>query len=83
MSGSFLAIITIPIAAAVGLAVWLTAVLWHASRRPARHGPGREPQQHVAGGIFRGDPRQLTPRGEVPPDGLAPDARAPTHQRGE
>lgn len=32
MSGSFLAIVTIPIAVAVGLAVWLGAVLWHSSR---------------------------------------------------
>lgn len=69
MSGSFLAIVTIPIAVAVGLAVWLGAVLWHSSRRPDRHGPGKEPPQDVAGGIFRGDPRQLMPRGEVSPGG--------------
>jgi hypothetical protein len=82
MSGSTLAIITIPIAAAVSLAVWLGVVLWHSSRRPDRHGPGREQPQHVAGGTFRGDPRQQMPRGEVPPDGQTPGVSAPTEHQG-
>jgi hypothetical protein len=78
MSGSTLAIILIPVAAAIGLAVLITAVMVHSSRRPQAHGPGHEPRQQVAGGIFRGDPRQQTVRWGVPPGGEAPDeARTP------
>jgi hypothetical protein len=67
MSGSLSAVIVIPIVTVAIIAVWVTLV-WHAGRRrPERHGPGREPSRHVVGGTFRGDPRQVTPRRDVPP----------------
>jgi hypothetical protein len=68
MSGSLLAVILIPVAAAIGLAVWLTTVL-RVSRRPQGAEPGTEPGQAVAGGVFRGDPRQQMPRRDVPAQG--------------
>jgi hypothetical protein len=68
MSGSLLAVILIPVAAAIGLAVWLTTVL-HASLRPQGTKAGTEPGQAVVGGVFRGDPRQQMPRREVPAEG--------------
>ena len=68
MSGSLLAVIFIPVAAAVGLTVWLTSVL-RASRRPRDPKPGTEPGQAVVGGVFRGDPRQQVPRRDVPAEG--------------
>jgi hypothetical protein len=68
MSGSLLAVILIPVAAAVGLGVWLVAVL-RASRRPQATKAGAEPGQAVVGGTFRGDPRQQMPRRDLPAEG--------------
>jgi hypothetical protein len=66
MSGSLLAIILIPIVALALIGVWITVVLRNASRRPPSHGPGSEPRQRVAGGVFRGDPRQQMPHRDDP-----------------
>jgi hypothetical protein len=65
MTGSLLAVILIPVAAGVGLTVWLSTVLY-VSRRPRGTKAGADPGQAVVGGVFRGDPRQLVPRREVP-----------------
>jgi hypothetical protein len=64
MSGSTLGIVLIVIVAAAGLTVWITAV-FHAERHP-EPGRGRSPRRKVSGGIFRGDPRQQTPRRDAP-----------------
>ncbi len=66
MSGSLAAIIIIPIVVLALIAVWVTIVLRAAGRRPASHGPGKEPEQPVAGGIFRGDRRQQMPHRDAP-----------------
>ena len=69
MSGSMSAVIVIPIVVVVVIAVWIALVLRAGRRRPAQHGPGQEPSRRVAGGIFRGDRRQLMPnRYEPPPE---------------
>ena len=83
MSGSTLAIVIIPIVAGAGLVIFLSLVLFNANRRPGRHGRGREPQQPVAGGIIRGDPRQMTAGRDVPASGEITPQRAPTdHSEG-
>jgi hypothetical protein len=66
MSGSTLAIILIPIVVAAGLVVWISMV-FHADRHPHRLGRGGAPDREVTGGIFQGDPRQMTPRRDAPP----------------
>lgn len=68
MTGSVLAVIFIPVAAAVGLAVWLISVM-RVSNRPPKAEPRAEPRQDVLGGIFRGDPRQQVPSRDVPAGG--------------
>lgn len=65
MSGSTLGIVLIVIVAAAGLAVWITAV-FHAERHPETTGRGGAPRRKISGGIFRGDPRQQTPRRDAP-----------------
>lgn len=71
MSGSTLGIVLIVIVAAAGLAVWLTAV-FHAERHPET-GRGGAPRRKISGGIFRGDPRQQTPRRDAPAEVLDTD----------
>jgi hypothetical protein len=80
MSGSLAAVVIIPIVTVVIIAMWITLVWRAGRRRPERHGPGHEPARHVAGGIFRGDPRQVTPRRDVPPPeaSSSPDSHAGT-----
>lgn len=71
MSGSLLAIIVIPIVAFLALIGWLGAVLY-VSRRPGGRDHDARPRWHVAGGAFRGDPRQVTPRRDAtPPEAAA------------
>jgi hypothetical protein len=70
MSGTTLGIVLIVIVAAVGLAVWITAV-FRAERHPET-GRGGAPRRKISGGIFRGDPRQQTPRRDAPAE--VPDA---------
>ena len=65
MTGSMWAVVFIPIAAAIGLAVWLTVVMY-VSKHPQGAKPGSEPRQDIVGGIFRGDPRQQMPEPGVP-----------------
>jgi hypothetical protein len=65
MTTSTLGTIIIVIVVAAGLAVWLIAV-FHAERHP-QPGRGRAvPGRKISGGIFRGDPRQQTPRRDAP-----------------
>jgi hypothetical protein len=64
MSGSPLALIVIPIVATAALFAFLALVL-HADRHP-RSGRGGAPDRDITGGIFRGDPRQQTPRRDAP-----------------
>jgi hypothetical protein len=64
MSGSTLGIVLIVIVAAAGLTVWLVAV-FHAERHPETGRRGA-PRRKISGGIFRGDPRQQTPRRDAP-----------------
>ena len=65
MSGSTLGIVLIVIVAAAGLTVWITAV-FRAERHPEPGRGGGSPRRKVSGGIFRGDPRQQTPRRDAP-----------------
>lgn len=68
MTGSSLAVIVIPIVSFLALGVWLGAVMW-ASRAPSGKDHGLRPRWDVAGGAFRGDPRQVTPhRDATPPE---------------
>jgi hypothetical protein len=61
-------VIVIPIVAFAALGFWLGSVLY-ASRNPGGRDHGRRPRWNVAGGAFRGDPRQQAPhRDEVPPE---------------
>jgi hypothetical protein len=71
MSGSTLGIVLIVIVAAVGLTVWLTAV-FHAERHP-EPGRGGTSRRKISGGIFRGDPRQQTPRRDAPAEAQGTD----------
>jgi hypothetical protein len=64
MSGSIVALIVIPIVIAVCLVVWI-GMVFHASRHP-EPGRGGAPDRAVTGGIFRGDPRQWSPRRDAP-----------------
>lgn len=66
MSGSLLAIIIIPIITVALIAIWLFLVLKHASERPPDHGAGKEPAQPIAGGVIRGDRRQMTAHRDAP-----------------
>lgn len=66
MSGSTLAVILIPVVVAVCLAVWI-AMVFRADSNPDSSGPDGAPDREVTGGIFRGDPRQLSPRRDAPP----------------
>jgi hypothetical protein len=66
MSGSTLAVILIPVVVAICLAVWI-AMVFRADRHPHSSGRGGAPDREVTGGIFRGDPRQLSPRRDAPP----------------
>jgi hypothetical protein len=66
MSGSLLAIILIPVITVALIAIWLVLVLRAASRRPPSHGPGKEPAQPIAGGVLRGDARQMTAHRDAP-----------------
>ena len=75
MSGSVLADILIPVVAFVALAVFIGLVLY-ASRSPAGKDSAQRPRWTVSGGIFRGDPRQQTPRRDDPP----PEASASEHR---
>jgi hypothetical protein len=66
MTGSTLALILIPVVVAVGLVVWITMV-YHADRHPHQAGRRGAPDREVTGGIFQGDPRQLSPRRDAEP----------------
>lgn len=72
MSGTTLGIVLIVIVAALGLTVWLVAV-FHAERHPENAGRGGTPPRKITGGIFRGDPRQQTPRRDAPAEVLDTD----------
>jgi hypothetical protein len=80
MSGSTLAVILIPIVVAVGLFVFIWMV-FHGDRHPEQ-GRGGAPDRTVTGGIFRGDPRQQTPRRDAPPKEAAA-AGQDTRRHGE
>jgi hypothetical protein len=66
VDGSTAAVIVIPIVLAVTLFVWLTMV-FHAARHPEPGRRGGVPDRDITGGIFRGDPRQMSPRRDAPP----------------
>lgn len=75
MSGSPLAVIVIPIVTFAALGLLIGIVLW-ASRRPGGKEHRARPRWNVAGGAFRGDPRQVVPtRDEEPPEAAAWDHR--------
>ena len=54
-----------------GLFVFVYSV-FHAERHPDT-GRGGAPRRKVTGGIFRGDPRQQTPRRDAPAEVMTPD----------
>lgn len=66
MSGSTIGIVVIPIVIAVALAAWIVMV-YRANRHP-RTGRGDTPDQEISGSVFRGDPRQMSPRRDAPPE---------------
>lgn len=66
MSGSTLAIVLIPVVVAAGLAVWMIMV-FRADRHPRFSRRGGIPDREVTGGIFQGDPGQVSPRRDAPP----------------
>ncbi len=71
MTTSTLGIVIIVIVVAAGLAVWISAV-FHAERHP-EPGRGGSPRRKITGGIFRGDPRQQTPRRDAPAEVISKD----------
>jgi hypothetical protein len=73
MTTSSLGTIIIVIVIAAGLVVWLTSV-FRAQRHP-ESGRGEAPRRKIIGGIFRGDPRQMTPRRDAPAEVMTPDGR--------
>jgi hypothetical protein len=83
MSGSLAAIVIIPVITLALIAVWVTIVLRNASRRPASHGAGEEPRQPVAGGIFRGDPRQQVPHRDAPAAANRPESQQEGNRLGD
>ena len=66
VTGSTLAEIIIPIATAIGLAVWLIPVMRQASRTPGDGSQTPPPDQSIRGGTFVGDPRQQMPDPRTP-----------------
>jgi len=72
MSGARYWLWVIPVVVAVVLAIWITWV-YLAERRQATPVSGGTPHDRwLAGGIFRGDPREVNSRAEVPgPEELA------------
>ena len=75
MTPSSLGIVIIVAAVVAGLVVWLTAV-FHAERHPDPSRRGGAPNRKITGGIFRGDPRQQTPRRDAPAEVMTPDTDA-------
>ena len=71
MTTSTLGIVIIVIVVAAGLVVWISAV-FHAERHPGT-GRGGAPRRKITGGIFRGDPRQQTPRRDAPAEVVSKD----------
>jgi hypothetical protein len=65
MTTSALGTVIIVIVVAAGLVVWITGV-FRADRHPDTTGRGGTPRRKITGGIFRGDPRQQTPRRDAP-----------------
>ena len=65
MTGSAIAVIVIPVVGFVAVGIMIGLVLL-ASRRPAKD-RGLRPRRNVAGGAFRGDPRQVTPHRDAEP----------------
>lgn len=63
--------VIIVLVVAVGLFVFVYSV-FHAERHPDS-GRGGAPPRKITGGIFRGDPRQQTPRRDAPAEVMAPD----------
>lgn len=65
----------------IAVIAWPAAVLFAASRGRQHGGRGEAPKDHwISGGMFRGDPRAVSRRDEVPapseipdPDELGPD----------
>lgn len=82
MTGSMWTVIFVPVAAAIGLAVWLTVVMY-VSNHPQGKKPGSEPRQDIIGGIFRGDPRQQMPQPGVPASDRTMAGAATARQREE
>ncbi|HEY1616844.1 MAG TPA: hypothetical protein VGG25_04460 [Streptosporangiaceae bacterium] len=66
MSGSILAIVLIPVVVVAGLAAWIIMV-FRADRHPRFSRRGGVPDREVTGGIFQGDPGQVSPRRDAPP----------------
>jgi hypothetical protein len=81
MSGSLAAIIVLPIVALIALGVWLAVVLRASARRPPAHGPAAEPVHTVAGGVFYGDPRQVTAEPGAPAQDRPAQHRNPPHRQ--
>ena len=71
MTTSALGIVIIVVVVAAGLVVWISAV-FHAERHPGT-GRGGAPRRKITGGIFRGDPRQQTPRRDAPAEVITND----------
>lgn len=72
MTASSVATVIIVIVVVAGLFVFIASV-FHAERHP---NPGRDsvPKRKITGGIFRGDPRQQTPRRDAPAEVMTLDS---------
>jgi hypothetical protein len=71
MTASSVATVIIVLVVVAGLAVFIGSV-FYAEHHPDP-GRGGTPRRKVIGGIFRGDPRQQTPRRDAPAEGVTPD----------
>ena len=73
MTATLGATVIIVAVVAAGLFVFVYSV-FHAERHP-RSGRGGSPPRKITGGIFRGDPRQQTPRRDAPAEVMTPDGQ--------
>jgi hypothetical protein len=71
MTASLWATVIIVIVVMAALFVFVYSV-FHAERHPGS-GRGGAPKRKVTGGIFRGDPRQQTPRRDAPAEVMTPE----------
>jgi hypothetical protein len=72
MTASGVATMIIVIVVVACLFVFVYSV-FHAERHPST-GRGGAPRRKVTGGIFRGDPRQQTPRRDAPAEVMTPES---------